>query len=44
MTFSRLTKAVQIGVTDPEARWVLIESLGFENANSEWKKLKYLGL
>ena len=29
----RLIKAVQIRVTDPEAKWVLIESLTFENAN-----------
>ena len=29
----RLTKAVQLGVTDPEARFVLIESFVFENAN-----------
>ena len=29
----RLSKVVQIGVTDPEARQVLIESLAFENAN-----------
>ena len=35
----RLTKAVQIGVTDPEARCVLIESLAFENANLECKKI-----
>ena len=38
----RLTKAVQTGVTDPEARWVLIESLAFENDNIECKKI--LGL
>ena len=35
----RLTKAVQIRVTDPEARRVLIESLAFENANLECKKI-----
>ena len=35
----RLTKAVQLGVTDPEARHVLIESLAFENANLECKKI-----
>ena len=29
----RLTMAVQIGVADPDARRVLIESLAFENAN-----------
>ena len=29
----RLTKAVQMGVTDPEVRHVLIQSLTFENAN-----------
>ena len=29
----RLTKAVQIEVTDPDARQVLTESLAFENAN-----------
>ena len=38
----RLTKTVQIGVTDPEARGVLIESLAFENANLDAKI--YLGL
>ena len=35
----RLTKAVQVGVTDPEARCVLIESLAFENANLKCKKI-----
>ena len=35
----RLTKAGQIGVTDPKARDVLIESLAFENANLEYKKI-----
>ena len=35
----RLTKAVQIGGTAPDARRVLIESLAFENANSECKKI-----
>ena len=35
----RLTKTVQIGVTDPDARQVLIESLTFENANLECKKI-----
>ena len=38
----RLTKTVQIGVTDPEARQVHFESLAFENANLEWKR--YLDL
>ena len=36
--WQRLTKTVQIRVTDPKARWVLIESLAFENANLEFKK------
>ena len=31
----RLSKAVQIGVTDPEARHVIIEFLAFENTNIE---------
>ena len=35
----RLTKAIQLGVTDPEARCILIESLTFENANLECKKI-----
>ena len=35
----RLTKAVQIGVTDPEVRRVPIESLAFENANLECKNI-----
>lgn len=34
----RLTKAVHIGVSDPEARRVLIESLAFKNANLGCKK------
>ena len=34
----RLTKAVQIGVTNPETRPIFIESLAFENANLEFKK------
>ena len=34
-SLQRLTKAVQIGVTDLEARWVLIKSMVFENANIE---------
>ena len=38
----RLTKAVQLGMTDPEARLVLIESLTFENVNLECTKI--LGL
>ena len=29
----RLTKAIQVVVTDPKARCVLIEKLAFENAN-----------
>ena len=37
MTF--YTKAIQIGVTNPEATQVLIESLGLENANLECKKI-----
>lgn len=35
----RLTKAVQLGVPDPDATQVLIESLAFENANLEHKKV-----
>ena len=35
----RLTNIVQLRVTDPEARCVLIESLAFENANLESKKI-----
>ena len=35
----RLTKAIQLGVTDPEARCVLIEYLTCENANLEHKKI-----
>ena len=35
----RLTKAVQMGVTDPEVRHVLIHSLAFENADLEYKKI-----
>ena len=34
-----VTKAVQIGVTDQETRHVLIESLFFENAVLECKKI-----
>ena len=37
-----VTKAIQIGVKDPDARQELIESLAFENANLECKK--FLGL
>ena len=33
----RLTRTVQIGVTDSEARHILIESLAYENANIESK-------
>ena len=36
----RLAKAVQIGVTNPDARGVLIESLTFEKAMQN----RYLGL
>ena len=36
--FTKITKAVQIGVRDPEVRRVLIESLTFENAHLECKK------
>ena len=40
MTFlQRLPKAVQIEVTDREARHVLIKSLPFENANLKCKKI-----
>ena len=35
----RLTKAVQIGIADPEARWVLIESLALKNYNLQCKKI-----
>ena len=35
----RLIKALDIGVTDPEARRILLESLAFENANTECKKI-----
>ena len=31
----RLTRAVQIGVTDQAARHTIIESLAYENANIE---------
>ena len=34
-----LTKAVQIGITDLEAKQVLIESLAFENDSLECKKI-----
>ena len=35
----RLTRAVQIGVTDPEARCIIIEFLAYENANIECKRI-----
>ena len=35
----RLTRAVQIGVTDPEARCIIIESLAYENASIECKRI-----
>ena len=35
----RLTKAVQIGITDPEARHKIIESLAYENTNIECKRI-----
>ena len=35
----RLTKAVQIGIPDPEARNIVIESLAYENANVECKRI-----
>ena len=35
----KLTKVIQIGVTDPDSRWALIGYLAFENANLECKKL-----
>ncbi|XP_049981722.1 uncharacterized protein [Alexandromys fortis] len=35
----RLTKAVQIGIPDPDARRIMIESLAYENANVECKKI-----
>ena len=34
-----LTKAVQIGIPDPEARHIVIESLTYENANVECKRI-----
>ena len=34
-----LTKAVQIGVSESDARWILTESLAFENTNLESKKI-----
>ena len=40
-----LTNVVQIGVTNQDARWVLIESFAFESVNLKFKKtpgpLKY---
>ncbi|XP_049981111.1 endogenous retrovirus group K member 5 Gag polyprotein-like [Alexandromys fortis] len=35
----RLTKAVQIGIPDPDTRRIMIESLAYENANVECKKI-----
>ena len=35
----RLTKAVQIGIPDPEARNIVIESLAYENANVKCKRI-----
>ena len=34
-----LINALKIGVTDPEARQISLESLAFENANIEFKKI-----
>ena len=34
-----MTKAVHVGIKDPEARYVLIVSLDFENASLECKKI-----
>ena len=35
----RLIRAVQIGVNDPEARCIIIESLSYENGNIECKQI-----
>lgn len=35
----RMIRVVQIGVADPEARQILIESLAYENSNSQCKKV-----
>ena len=35
----RLINTLQIEVTDPEARQIILESLAFENANLESKKI-----
>lgn len=35
----RLTRAVQIGITNPKARHIIIKSLAYENANIEWKRI-----
>ena len=35
----RLTKAVQIGIPDPDTRRIMIENLAYENANSECKRI-----
>lgn len=34
-----LSKAIKVGVTDPEARYILIKTLTFENVNLEYKKI-----
>ena len=35
----RLIKALNTGITDPEARRLILESLAFENANLDCKKI-----
>ena len=35
----RLTRDVEISITDPEARHTIIESLAYENANTECKEI-----
>ena len=35
----RLTRAIQMGITDPEARRIIIQSLDYENANIECKRI-----
>ena len=35
----RLTRIVQIGITDPEPRLIIIESLAYEYANIECKRI-----
>ena len=35
----RITKAVQIGIPDPEERKIVIESLTYENSNDKCKRI-----